>query len=365
MNDFSEDEISVFRPSEGMHSVPRPKPQYALEQFDYDLPEELIAQEPAVRREEARLLVLNRKTGAITHSHFSDIPRFFDPGDLIILNNTKVIQARFYGRKETGGKIEFLFLREEGPRRIAALIKGKVQVGDQIAVYDPFKPNGPKVLVKELRSGGERLLELQGFEVSELFRLGHPPLPPYIRREWGETRPDDQERYQTIFASEMGAVAAPTAGLHFTRDIFSDLATKAVCQARVTLHVGAGTFKPIERPDYENHPMHAEHYFIGHSSRLDLETRPGRRIAVGTTTVRALETFRLTGKPEGWTDLFLYPPQEILSIDALITNFHLPKSTLLMLVASFAGLEKLKAAYQEAVALRYRFFSFGDAMLIV
>jgi S-adenosylmethionine:tRNA ribosyltransferase-isomerase len=336
--------------------------------FDYDLPERLIAQEPAERRDESRLLVAERDTGLLLHRRFRDLPEFLRPGDLLVLNDTKVLPARVVGRREaTGGKWEGLFLREaDGRWEMMCKTRGHPVSGEQ------FTTDTGLTLVLAGRTADHHWLmrpEESGNPAELLATHGHTPLPPYIRG--GKDHPGDAERYQTVYARTAGSVAAPTAGLHFTPELLARLATAGVGTARVTLHVGLGTFAPVKKADPTKHAIHAEWCEVGSGTVAAIRAAKaagGRVIAVGTTTVRTLET---SARPAGLvpfhgeTRLFIQPPFEFLVVDALVTNFHLPRTTLLLLAQSFAGSDLLRRAYAEAIAREYRFFSYGDAMLVV
>jgi len=342
---------------------------YDLSKYDYHLPEELIAQSPAEPRDSSRLLVLHRNSGEINHAVFRDLPSYLRKGDVIVLNNTKVMAARLFGKKEGGtAEIEVLLLCPLSHDNLAweALVRpGKrVKPGRKVVF-----PGGEKIEIAEsLPSGTRRVLFEQGtdpFKMMETY--GRVPLPPYIRST--DAEPD---RYQTIFAERLGSAATPTAGLHFTPKLLDELERKGVKIAHVTLHVGIGTFKPIAAKDVRQHKMHAEFCSLpDETAKLINETKRkgGKIVAVGTTVVRTLETMvddmgaAISGS--GWTQKFIYPGYTFRIIDALITNFHLPKSTLMLLVSAFAGYENIMNAYQEAIKLRYRFYSFGDAMLII
>ncbi|MGZ6125051.1 MAG: tRNA preQ1(34) S-adenosylmethionine ribosyltransferase-isomerase QueA [Myxococcales bacterium] len=330
-----------------------------VEEFDYPLPQELIAQEPLPERDGARLLVLPRRSGPLEHRRVRELPELLAPGDLLVVNDARVIPARLFGRKEgSGGKVELLLVEP-------------LPGGDWLALGQASKPlrpgsrvevQGTAIEILEAREGGELVVRLPiGGEAlwSFLDRAGEIPLPPYIRRDPGEI---DRERYQTVFARERGAVAAPTAGLHFTPALLAALGARGIALARITLHVGPGTFLPVRVRRVEDHRMHSERYFVPEETASAIASAR-RVVAVGTTALRTLEASG--GRPgPGATDLFVTPGYEFRVVDALFTNFHLPKSTLLMLVAAFAGLDRIKAAYTEAIARRYRFFSYGDAMLI-
>jgi S-adenosylmethionine:tRNA ribosyltransferase-isomerase len=341
--------------------------------FDYDLPRELIAQHPPPHRDESRLLVLDRAADTIERRQFPDIADYLEPGDLLVLNDTKVIAARLVGHRRTGGRVEFLLIAPEEGNVWRAMLKrhrhprpGEVLSLEGGAVSCTFR---------EEVAEGQVLIEfdLQPPALLEaLEKIGRAPLPPYIKRPDDDPdRVEDRERYQTVYARRPGAIAAPTAGLHFTPEVFARLDAKGVRRTTLTLHVGLGTFKPVKTDRVEDHVMHAEWFELPEeAARAIAETREaGRRVVpVGTTATRVLET--VVRQPEwgptsGWTDLFIAPGFEFRLTDALITNFHLPRSTLLMLVAAFAGRERILAAYEEAKRRGYRFFSYGDAMLIL
>ncbi len=338
------------------------------EEFFYELPEELIAQTPVKNREESRLMILNRTTGSIEHKKFFNIVNYLKSGDCLVLNNTRVIPARIFGsRLGKEEKVEFLLLKRIEGDRWETLVKPgkKARPGDQL-VFGNGKLNA-KVL--EINIDGTRTVEFeyQGIFEEILDELGEMPLPPYIKKKL-----NDSERYQTVYSKEKGSAAAPTAGFHFTKSILKTLEGKGVKLAFLTLHVGLGTFRPVKVENIEDHHMHSEYYELSkETADMINETRAegGRIIAVGTTTTRTLETVadkngRLIPQ-KGWTDIFIYPGYKFKVIDGLITNFHLPESTLLMLVSAFAGKEKVFKAYETAVNEKYRFFSFGDAMFII
>jgi S-adenosylmethionine:tRNA ribosyltransferase-isomerase len=352
--------------------------------FHFDLPPELIAQQPAPQRDASRLLVVDRRSGQMTHRRFPDLLDYLQPGDVLVLNNSKVIPARLRGNnRKTGGRFELLLLEECAPNNWWAMLKpGKrARIGTQIQLQ--AKTGAPaKILatVTAVNDEGHRRLQFSGtpnlFE--ELDALGELPLPPYIERQ-GEL-PGDRERYQTVFAQPAGSVAAPTAGLHFTPELLDKIRERGVKICFITLHVGAGTFLPVKVENVAEHTMHAEHFVIGQETvdTVNAAKLSGRRVlAVGTTVTRTLETVaRLNlGKLNvyaGKTDIFLFPPARFQVVDALLTNFHLPESTLVMLVSAFAapgetwsGRDLILSAYAEAVRERYRFFSYGDAMLIL
>ncbi|MCX7780432.1 MAG: tRNA preQ1(34) S-adenosylmethionine ribosyltransferase-isomerase QueA [Negativicutes bacterium] len=337
-----------------------------LSEFDYDLPEELIAQKPCEPRDHSRLLVLDRKTGIISHKRFYNLPDYLEPGDALIFNNTKVIPARLIGvRADTGGKVEIFLLTRKNGNDWEVLVKpGKrARPGTVISFGDILRCE----ILSATDFGGRVVrFSFQGVFEKILEELGETPLPPYIKE-----RLDDKSRYQTVYAREQGSAAAPTAGLHFTPELMRRIAAKDVNLGFITLHVGLGTFRPVAVEDITQHVMHSEYYSISkETAELINETkRRGRRvIAIGTTSVRTLEANGENGQIQaqsGWTDIFIYPGYQFKIVDAICTNFHLPKSTLLMLVSAFAGRDKILAAYEEAVREQYRFFSFGDAMLIL
>lgn len=337
--------------------------------FDFHLPEELIAQTPLPDRAASRLMVLDKRTGAIRHETFRNIISYLNPGDCLVLNDTRVMPARLYGEKaETGGTVEVLLLKQLDGDRWETLVKP----GKRVKPGTKLTFGGGKlqaVCLDTLEHGG-RVLEFSydGLFYEVLAELGEMPLPPYIKEKL-----DDPERYQTVYAREIGSAAAPTAGLHFTEELLEDIRQKGVHIVFITLHVGLGTFRPVQVDEVEKHDMHAEFYQMSEETAETLNrvrNQGGRIIAVGTTSTRTLET--IAGKhngrfvaESGWTDIFIYPGYEFKGIDGLVTNFHLPKSTLIMLVSALAGRENILHAYQVAVKERYRFFSFGDAMLII
>jgi S-adenosylmethionine:tRNA ribosyltransferase-isomerase len=340
-----------------------------IDLFDFDLPEELIAQTPLPNRDASRLMVLDKKTGEIRHETFRNILSYLHEGDCLVLNDTRVMPARLYGEKEdTGANIEVLLLKQLEGDRWETLVKPakRVKIGTNIT----FGDGRLKATCVDTLEHGGRVLEFSynGIFYEVLQELGQMPLPPYIKEQI-----DDPERYQTVYAREVGSAAAPTAGLHFTEQLLDDIRAKGVHIAFITLHVGLGTFRPVSVENIEEHDMHAEFYqMTEETARLLNEVRQqgGRIIAVGTTSTRTLETIasRHNGAfvaESGWTDIFIYPGYEFKAIDGLVTNFHLPKSTLIMLVSALAGRENILRAYNVAVKERYRFFSFGDAMLII
>ena len=336
--------------------------------FYYDLPKELIAQDPLEDRSSSRLLVLNRRTGAMEHRVFRDIIEYLNPGDCLVVNNTKVIPARLMGVKEdTGAGIEVLLLTRKSDNVWETLVKPgkKARPGARIVFGDGLL----KAEVLDVAFEGNRLIrfEYEGIFEEILDQLGQMPLPPYITHQL-----KDKNRYQTVYAEHDGSAAAPTAGLHFTPELLKEIEAKGVKLAHVTLHVGLGTFRPVKVEDVTQHHMHSEFYIVEEEqARLINEARAagGRVICVGTTSCRTLESAAgedgVLQAKSGWTDIFIYPGYRFKMMDALITNFHLPESTLLMLVSAFADKETIMKAYEEAVRERYRFFSFGDAMFIV
>ena len=358
-----------------------------LEEFDYDLPEELIAQVPISKRDESRLMVLNRENKTIEHKTFKNIIDYLKPGDCLVRNNTKVIPARLYGKKETGANVEFVLLKQlEGDVWESIVRPGnKLKPGSVVKFgldkYDNEKLEGDKIentnsedcllkaTILDIMEGGTRKVkfEYDGIFNEILDKIGLMPLPPYIHESLKE-----KDRYQTVYAKYDGSAAAPTAGLHFTPELLKMIEEKGVKIANVTLHVGIGTFRPVKEENIENHQMHTEHFYIKQEDVDKInETKKtgGRVIAVGTTSCRVLETIAseetgLVQSIEGDTGIYIYPGYKFKCIDGLITNFHLPKSTLLMLVSALAGREFVLEAYNEAVKEKYRFFSFGDAMLI-
>lgn len=340
-----------------------------VEDFDFYLPEELIAQTPLLQRTESRLLTLDRATGRIGHQHFYDLLHLLQAGDTLVLNNTRVIPARLFGVKpDTGANIEILLLKQEEQDIWEALVKPAKRVKQGTILH--FGNNSLIAeCVAELEDGGRKLkFKYQGIFQEHLDRLGQMPLPPYIREQL-----EDKERYQTVYSKHEGSAAAPTAGLHFTQDLLHKLEEKGINLAYITLHVGLGTFRPVQVERIENHVMHAEYYQMDEETAQILNTakQENRRIiAVGTTSARTLETIARDHQGtfvagSGWTDIFIYPGFNFQALDGLLTNFHLPKSTLVMLVSALAGQENVMNAYKEAVEQRYRFFSFGDAMLIL
>ena len=335
--------------------------------FSFDLPEELIAQTPLQRRDASRLLHLDKKTGALEHAHFYDLPRFLRKGDCLVLNDSRVLPARLIGTRSSGGGVELVLLRDLGDGKWECLSRPgrKTKPGTELS----FGDGELTATVLEVAEGGNRIVQFhyEGIFLEVLERLGKMPLPPYIREEL-----QDSERYQTVYSRDLGSAAAPTAGLHFTKELLAQIEDMGVNIAYVTLHVGLGTFRPVKEEEIEDHPMHAEFCIVPErTAELVTKTRRegGRIVSVGTTSCRTLESFAKedgTLEPcSGWTDIFIYPGYRFKCVDALVTNFHLPESTLIMLVSAFMGYEHTMAAYKVAVAERYRFFSFGDAMCIL
>ncbi len=331
--------------------------------FWFDLPEELIAQTPLDKRDESRLLVVDKNTGALEHKSFHDLPSLLRKGDCLVLNDSRVLPARLLGSRESGGAVEILLLKDLGENSWECLSRpGRKTRPSTMLIFG----NGElKAEVKEVTEGGNRIVEFyyEGIFLEVLERLGKMPLPPYIHEEL-----KDSERYQTVYSKELGSAAAPTAGLHFTNELLDEIRAKGVKTAFVTLHVGLGTFRPVKEENIEDHDMHSEFCMIPRETAdIVNETKKngGRIISVGTTSCRTLESFAeedgTLKASSGWTDIFIYPGYRFKCIDALITNFHLPESTLIMLVSALAGRENVLNAYKAAVENRYRFFSFGDA----
>ena len=334
--------------------------------FDFYLPEELIAQTPLEKRDGSRLLVLDKESGAMDHRHFYDLPEYLRAGDCLVLNNSRVLPARLIGTRPGGGAVELVLLRDLGEGRWECLSRPgrKTKPGTELS----FGSGELKATVEAVAEGGNRIVKFdyQGIFLEVLERLGKMPLPPYIKEEL-----QDPERYQTVYSRELGSAAAPTAGLHFTNELLEKIQAMGVKVCYVTLHVGLGTFRPVKEEEIENHEMHSEFCIIPEdTARTVTETKQkgGRIVAVGTTSCRTLESFaKDDGTLEacsGWTDIFIYPGYSFKCIDALVTNFHLPESTLIMLVSALAGREHILNAYRTAVEEKYRFFSFGDAMFI-
>lgn len=338
-----------------------------VKDFDYYLPEELIAQHPTAKRDEARLMILDKATGELEHKVFKDIINYLNPGDCLVLNDTRVLPARLIGEKEdTHGKMEFLLLKRTDKDTWETLVKP----GKRAKIGTKFVFGGGELKAEVIGLGeeGSRIVkfEYKGIFEEVLDKLGQMPLPPYIT----ETL-EDKEMYQTVYSKEQGSAAAPTAGLHFTEELLEEIKNKGVKLAFLTLHVGLGTFRPVKVEDIENHTMHSEYYSMTEETADIINSTKksgGRVIAVGTTSNRTLETIAdengRVKEQSGWTDIFIYPGYKFKIVDALITNFHLPQSTLLMLISALAGRERIMNAYETAVKEKYRFFSFGDAMFI-
>lgn len=334
--------------------------------FYFDLPEELIAQTPLEKRDASRLLHLDKQTGEIEHSHFDHLTDYLRPGDCLVLNDSRVLPARLYGSRPTGGSVEVVLLRDLGNNNWECLTRPgkKTRPGSRIN----FGNGELSAEVTEVAEGGNRILhfEYEGIFLEILDRLGKMPLPPYIKAELA-----DRERYQTVYSRELGSAAAPTAGLHFTNELLASIREMGVRVCFVTLHVGLGTFRPVKEENILDHEMHSEFCIISQETAdiiNETKKNSGRVIAVGTTSCRTLESFAdengYLKAGSGWTDIFIYPGYRFKCIDALVTNFHLPESTLIMLVSALAGRENVLNAYNIAVSERYRFFSFGDAMFI-
>lgn len=334
--------------------------------FNFDLPEELIAQTPLEKRDTSRLLHLDKSTGELEHGHFYDIKKYLKPGDCLVLNDSRVLPARLIGARPTGGSVELVLLKDLGNGCWECLSRPgrKTKPGQEII----FGNGELTATVESVADGGNRIVKFHydGVFLEVLERLGKMPLPPYIKEEL-----KDSERYQTVYSRELGSAAAPTAGLHFTKELLNEIEAMGVKVCFVTLHVGLGTFRPVKEDEIENHDMHSEFCMVPEeTSRIVNETKRegGRVVVVGTTSCRTLESFAKEdgSLPEssGWTNIFIYPGYKFKCIDALITNFHLPESTLIMLVSALAGRENVLNAYKVAVEEKYRFFSFGDAMMI-
>lgn len=334
--------------------------------FDFYLPEELIAQTPLEKRDNSRLLHLDKNTGKIEHKHFYDIKQYVRPGDCLVLNDSRVLPARLIGTRPTGGAVELVLLKDLGDNCWECLSRPgrKTKPGQELI----FGNGELTAVVQDLTQGGNRIVKFdyKGIFLEILERLGKMPLPPYIKEEL-----QDSERYQTVYSKELGSAAAPTAGLHFTKELLSEIEDMGVSICCVTLHVGLGTFRPVKAENIEDHDMHSEFCIIPEDTAKtvnDTKKAGGRVIAVGTTSCRTLESFTtddgVLQATSGWTNIFIYPGYKFKCIDALITNFHLPESTLIMLVSALAGRECILNAYKTAVIEKYRFFSFGDAMFI-
>lgn len=334
--------------------------------FDFYLPEELIAQTPLEKRDTSRLLHLDKQTGEIEHKHFYDIKQYLHEGDCLVLNDSRVLPARLIGARPTGGTVELVLLKDLGDNRWECLSRPgrKTKPGQELV----FGSGELTAVVEEVTLGGNRIVKFsyEGIFLEILERLGKMPLPPYIKEEL-----QDSERYQTVYSKELGSAAAPTAGLHFTKELLAEIADMGVKICYVTLHVGLGTFRPVKADKIEDHEMHSEFCVVPEETAETVNAvkrAGGRVIAVGTTSCRTLESFTTEDgtlqATSGWTNIFIYPGYKFKCIDALITNFHLPESTLIMLVSALAGRENILNAYNTAVKERYRFFSFGDAMMI-
>ena len=352
--------------SDTLHTTQEPTCDFKTKDFWYDLPQELIAQTPLEKRDSSRLLVMNKETGELSHRHFYDIVEYLNPGDCLVMNDSRVLPARLLGHRPTGGAVELLLLRDLGDKKWECLAKPgkKIRPGQEVI----FGNGELTATVEEVQEDGNRIVRFyyEGIFLEILEHLGKMPLPPYIQAEL-----QDQERYQTVYSRETGSAAAPTAGLHFTKELLEQIEKKGVTLAYVTLHVGLGTFRPVKAEQISQHNMHSELCMMSRETAQllnDTRKRGGRIVCVGTTSCRTLESLV---EPDGtfeekskWTDIFIYPGYTFRAMDALITNFHLPESTLVMLVSAFAGRDHILHAYEEAVKERYRFFSFGDAMFL-
>ena len=349
-----------------------PSHDWKLSSYDYKLPQSLIAQHPAPKRDQSRMLFLERKSGKISNRNFTEIVSLLPESSCLVINNTKVLPARIPGKRQSGGKIEALLIEENNNGDWIAIVRkaGRIKQGERLEFCDG------KLLAKakERLEEGEWLLEFEETErlKERLEDVGLPPLPPYIERRNASDLQNtkDRERYQTCFATEPGAIAAPTAGLHFTPEILTEIGNRGIDILEVTLHVGLGTFSSIDQEDIRKHKMHAEFFSVSSQTLRQLQVYQNNNkqmINVGTTSVRVLETLARQNFQEssGWTDILIYPPCKFTMTDGLLTNFHLPKSTLMLLVSAFCGREFLLSSYQHAVAERYRFFSYGDCMLIL
>ena len=352
--------------SDTLHTTQESTCDFKTKDFWYDLPQELIAQTPLEKRDSSRLLVMNKETGELSHRHFYDIVEYLNPGDCLVMNDSRVLPARLLGNRPTGGAVELLLLRDLGDKKCECLAKPgkKLRPGQEVI----FGNGELTATVEEVQEDGNRIVRFhyEGIFLEILEHLGKMPLPPYIQAEL-----QDQERYQTVYSRETGSAAAPTAGLHFTKELLEQIEKKGVTLAYVTLHVGLGTFRPVKAEQISQHHMHSELCMMSQETAQllnDTRKRGGRIVCVGTTSCRTLESLV---NPDGtfeekskWTDIFIYPGYTFRAMDALITNCHLPESTLVMLVSAFAGRDHILHAYEEAVKERYRFFSFGDAMLL-
>ena len=337
-----------------------------LSELDYDLPAELIAQHPLKSREQARLLVVNRKLGTYQHSRFYKLNQYLREGDLLVLNDTRVLPARLHARKESGGRVELLFVRpvDDPPGAWMAVTRAHRALKEGARLR--LETGGVLRIVGYAHAGRPLIASDDGTPIAQMLTAsGLLALPPYIRREVGA---EDFDDYQTVYARSLGAIAAPTAGLHFTNSLLAELSQQGIRSTRITLHIGPGTFAPLRAPQVEAHSMEAEWFTIPDGARADLDharRTGGRVVAVGTSSVRALESWAITGEPEGFTGLFIFPGFRFKMVNAMITNFHMPRTTVLALVMALAGPELILEAYREAVRRRYRFLSYGDAMLIL
>lgn len=343
-----------------------------IDSYDYSLPKELIAINPVYPRDSAKLLVYYKKSGKIEHKQFTDIINLIPNNTTLIFNDTKVIKARIYGKKTTGGKIELLLNREIDNNRFSVYINGKVKIGTEllfdnnlIAIVENLVDDGSRIVSFKLRkldiNKNQKDLDLDFYNLNKILeKIGHIPLPPYIKRD---DKSSDKIDYQPLFAKNIGAVAAPTASLHFTEELLNNVKEKFKT-AFITLHVGAGTFKPVDVKNILEHKMHSEYYYISDNTKKIIDS-DDKILAFGTTVTRTIEYYFREKKIEGESNLFLHPNNKPQRVNYLLTNFHLPKSTLIMLVASFIGIDETKRVYQEAIDKKYRFFSYGDAMLII
>lgn len=352
------------------HSIDK---KLRIDDFDYELPQELIAQEPLVDRAASRLMVLDRHTGDVDHRMFRDLPSLLRPGDLLVMNDSRVIPARLRGHRESGGSVEVLILRPESDGLWRALAKPvkRLKIGEQLVIPARSGAGAPDahVVLRDKLGEGQVLVEIDDVLSRHLEGYGHVPLPPYITHQL-----EDEERYQTVYANQQGSAAAPTAGLHFTNEMLAHLSGRGIESAYVTLHVGLDTFRPVSEEYAEDHEIHSEWCSVPQETWdkiVSTKERGGRVVAVGTTSARTLESLGqrvAAGQPgpfDAFTRIYITPGYDWTMVDVLFTNFHLPKSTLLLMISALAGRENVLAAYKEAIAGRYRFFSFGDAMLIV
>jgi S-adenosylmethionine:tRNA ribosyltransferase-isomerase len=344
-----------------------------IDEFDYELPNELIAQEPLVERSASRMMVLDRRTGDVHHRKFRDLPTLLRPGDLLVVNDSRVIPARLIGHRETGGHVEILILRPEGNGMWRALAKPvrRLKIGERLVIPARTRADTPDahIVLRKKLSDGQVIVEIDEALNEHLEGYGHVPLPPYITHHL-----DDDERYQTVYAEQSGSAAAPTAGLHFTEDVLADLESNGIDTAHVTLHVGLDTFRPVSEEYADDHEIHSEWCSVPADTWEKIvrtKGNGGRVVAVGTTSARTLESLGQrvrngqTGPFAAFTNIYITPGYQWTMVDVLLTNFHLPKSTLLLMISALAGKENVLSAYREAIAHKYRFFSFGDAMLII